>query len=68
MRKPVGTRSLSSTVLLESFRFKYGNVEYQYEIYLKAIARVLKKRHPGKLHVLIFFTKKVTTIICTEGS
>ena len=53
---------------LGSFRFKDENVEYQYEIWLKAIARVLKTRHPGKLHFFFFFfTKKVTTVICTEG-
>ena len=39
---------------LESSRFEDEN-EYEYEIKLKVFARVLKKRHPGKLHFPFFF-------------
>ena len=57
-----------SSVTLESSRFEDEN-EYEYEIKLKVFARVLKKRHPGKLHFPFFFfpPKKVNTVIYTEG-
>ena len=50
------------SVTLESSRFEDEN-EYEYEIKLKVFARVLKKRHPGKLH----FPFLVNTVIYTEG-
>ena len=40
---------------------------YEYEIKLNVFARVLKKRHPAKLH-FTFFTKKGNTVIYTEGN
>ena len=44
---------------LESLRFKDVN-EYEYEIELKVLARVLKKKNdtPGKLHSTFFSAKK----------
>ena len=39
---------------LESFRFEDEN---EYEFNLKFFARVLKKRHPGKLHFTFFHQK-----------
>ena len=41
---------------IESFRFEDEN-EYKNEILLKVFARVLKKRHPGKLHFTFFHYK-----------
>ena len=52
------------SVTLESSRFEDEN-EYEYEIKLKVFARVLKKRHPGKLHFPFFFffhQKKLTRL------
>ena len=53
------------SLIIESFRFEDEN-KYEYEIKLKVFGRLWsRKRHPGKLH-LLFFTKKVSTVIYTE--
>ena len=53
--------------ILESLRFEDVN-EYEYEIELKVLARVLKKkRHPRKASFNFFFCKNVCMIIYTEG-
>ena len=46
---------------LESFRFEDEN-EYEYEIYLNVFACVLKKRHPGKLHITFFSPKTLVRL------
>ena len=56
------TDSIDSALLLESFRTSTSRTFNS-----KVFARISPKtRHPGKLH-FIFFTKKVSTVIYTEG-
>ena len=57
---------MARVLSLESFRFEDEN-EYKYEIELEVFARVLKKRHPGKLHFYTFFYRNVSTVIHNEG-
>ena len=52
---------------LESLRFKDVN-EYEYEIELKVFVRVLKKKDTLESFMFLFFTKKVSRLIYTEGS
>ena len=55
---------MNITTILFTSPFPDANfvVYIHYNGELKICARVLKKRHPGKLH-LLFFTKKVCTVI-----
>ena len=53
--------------LIESFRFEGENKLYEYEIKLEVFARVLKKKDTPANFILLFFTKKVSTVIYTEG-
>ena len=50
--------------IVESFKIKAEN---EYEIQPEVFARVLKKRHPGKLYFTFFFFTKNVTVIYTEG-
>ena len=47
--------------VIESFRFEDKN-EQVYGISLKVFVHVLKQRHPRKLQLFTFFTKKVSTV------
>jgi len=62
MRQPA-----TLSLIIESFRFEYKN-EYEYEITLKVFARVLKKKKDTPhSFLLLFFTKKLSMVIYTEG-
>lgn len=50
--------------ILVSFRFEDEN-EYEYEIYLKVLTRILKK-DTSERFILVFFTKKVSRVIYTK--
>ena len=52
---------------MESFIFEDKN-EYEYEIKLNVLARVLRnKKTPRKASFYFFFSKKVSRVIYTEG-
>ena len=53
---------MASTYLLESFRFEDEN-DYDYEIWLNVLSRILKKCTLQKATLSFWFTIKVSTVI-----
>ena len=50
---------------IETFKFEDQD-DYEYEIGLKVFSRILKIDSPGSF-ILPFFTRKVSTVIFSEG-
>ena len=56
---------MSPASLIESLRFEDEN-QHEYQIKLNVFVRVLRK-DTQESFILLVFTKKASTVICTEG-
>ena len=52
--------------MLETFRFEDEN-DYEYEIWFKVFLRNVKKIDTRQFFIVLFFIRKVSTVIVIEG-